>query len=150
MLQFEGQKDFPQTPPATAFEKLADAQFLVQCVPDVHEILKQEPKEATLTLRPGFAFIRGTIEVAIQVAETVAPASIKLDLHSKGVGTSSDIEVRLQLAPQEQGTRVTWTIDVKHLGGLLKMVPKGLIKGAAQKVVADAWARAEKLLTPTA
>jgi hypothetical protein len=32
-----------------------------------------------------------------------------------------------------------WRAEVKSLGGLLKMVPSGLIRGAAQKVIEDVW-----------
>jgi hypothetical protein len=35
---------------------------------------------------------------------------------------------------------------VTQLGGLLKMVPQGLLQAAAQKVIADAWAALEKKL----
>jgi carbon monoxide dehydrogenase subunit G len=43
---------------------------------------------------------------------------------------------------------VQWRSEVKSLGGLLKMVPSGLIRGAAQKVIEDGWAGvAQKLAT---
>jgi carbon monoxide dehydrogenase subunit G len=90
-------------------------------------------------LRPGFAFVRGTLDVTLQVVDAVAPASARLLLHSKGIGTSSDVEAALSLAAHGPGTRVHWAAEVKALGGLLKMVPAGLIRGAAEKVVGDAW-----------
>jgi len=34
---------------------------------------------------------------------------------------------------------VSWTAEVTQLGGLLKMVPAGLIRGAAHKVIEDVW-----------
>jgi carbon monoxide dehydrogenase subunit G len=37
------------------------------------------------------------------------------------------------------GAKVQWHCEVKKLGGLLKMVPSGLIRGAAQKVIEDGW-----------
>ena len=39
-----------------------------------------------------------------------------------------------------------WIAEVKELGGLLKMVPQGLIRGAAQKVLDDAWTAVEAKL----
>ena len=61
------------------------------------------------------------------------------------------MEATLNLSDRESGTRVHWTADVKSLGGLLKMVPSGLIRGAAEKVINDAWNRVtEKLATGTA
>jgi carbon monoxide dehydrogenase subunit G len=148
MLRFEGQKDFIHHAPAALWEKLSDASFLTQCVPDVYQIARQERAEAVFSLRPGFAFVRGTLEVTLRIAEAVSPTSVRVVLHSKGIGTSSEVEAIMSLTPLETGTRVDWVAEVKQLGGLLKAVPHGLIRGAAQKVVQDAWNNVEKRLQP--
>jgi carbon monoxide dehydrogenase subunit G len=139
MLSFDGQKDFPHLTPEVLWEKLSDARFLVRCVPDVHQISQQEREQAVFSLRPGFAFIRGTLDVTMRVAEAASPGTVRLSLLSKGIGTSSEVEALLTLTAHENGSRVNWRAEVKQLGGLLKAVPKGLIQGAAQKVVHDAW-----------
>jgi len=146
MLRFDGQKDFPRHPPAVLWDKLSDARFLVQCVPDVHEVSKQERPEAEFTLRPGFAFIRGTLHVSLKVVEAVSPSTVRLVLQSKGIGSSSEVEATMTLSALDGGARVAWTAEVKQLGGLLKAVPHGLIRGAAQKVVTDAWNAVEARL----
>ena len=85
-------------------------------------------------LRPGFALVRGTLEVTLHVAEKAAPSSAKIVVVSKGIGSSSTVEATLNLtAVGETATRVHWVTEVKELGGLLKMVPSGLIRGAARK-----------------
>jgi carbon monoxide dehydrogenase subunit G len=145
MVRFEGEKDFP-LPPADLWAKLTDAQFLVQCIPDVESVAEQEPDHAALVLRPGFSFVRGTLEVTLRVVDAVAPTAARYLLVSKGIGSSSDVEATVALAPEGTGTRVRWTAEVKALGGLLKMVPAGLVRGAAQKVVHDAWAAVEAKL----
>jgi carbon monoxide dehydrogenase subunit G len=152
MLRFDGQKDFPGHAPAALWEQLSDARFLVQCVPDVHAVSEQDREQAAFTLRPGFAFVRGTLEVTLRVTEAVAPSSVRLLLHSKGIGSSSEVEAALTLSPLENGSRVAWTAEIKQLGGLLKAVPHGLIRGAAQKVLNDAWNAVEARLAqaPTA
>jgi carbon monoxide dehydrogenase subunit G len=138
MVRFEGDRDFRQEP-AELFSKLTDARFLVQCIPDVESVTYAEADRAALVVRPGFSFVRGTLELVLQVAEAAAPASARLVLTSKGIGSSSEVESVLALAPHEGGTRVHWTAEVKSLGGLLKMVPSGLIRGAAEKVANDLW-----------
>jgi carbon monoxide dehydrogenase subunit G len=145
MLRFEGDRDFRQGP-AEVWAKLTDARFLAQCVPDVETIRQAQPDRAELVLRPGFSFVRGTLDLTLQVADAVAPSSARLLLRAKGMGSSSDVEATLALAPQGEGTRVHWAVEVKALGGLLKPVPPGLIRGAAQKVVEDAWATVEARL----
>jgi carbon monoxide dehydrogenase subunit G len=145
MIQFEGDRDFPLSA-AALWEKLSDAGFLVKCIPDVESVARAESSEAVCTIRPGLAFVRGTLELTISVAEAVPGQSLKLLLRSKGMGNSSLVEALLAFAPGETGTRVHWQALVKEMGGLLKMVPQGLVRGAAQKVVADAWTAVEQQL----
>ena len=149
MVRFEGEKDFPQ-PPAELWAKLTDARFLVQCIPDVESIKEQEADRAVMVLRPGFSFVRGTLEATLRIVDAVEPASAHYVIANKGIGSSADVEAMIELAPQGTGTRVRWTAEVKALGGLLKMVPSGLIRGAAQKVVDDAWSAVEAKLNDSA
>jgi carbon monoxide dehydrogenase subunit G len=138
MMHFEGDKPLPR-PPAEVWPKLSDVRFLVQCVPDVESVSLSEADRAICTIRPGFAFVRGTLELTLQVVEAVWENSVRLLLHTKGIGSSSDVEAALLLTPGDGGTRVHWTVEIKNLGGLLKAVPQGLIKGGAQKVITDVW-----------
>jgi carbon monoxide dehydrogenase subunit G len=142
MLHFEGDRDFA-LPPGQLWPKLRDARFLVLCIPDASVEGTPERDRAVCTVRPGFAFVRGTLETIIEVPAAVEPSTVQLSLKSKGIGSSSEVEAHLSLTPHETGTRVHWTADIKQLGGLLKAVPSGLIRGAAQKVIADVWAGIE-------
>src|SRR5262245_43620223 len=128
MMRFEGDLDFPQTQ-AEVFAQLSNVRFLVGCVPDVESVKSQEGDVASLVLRPGFAFVRGTLEVTMRVTDAVPPNGMRVILHSKGIGSSADVEAGLALSGHEGGTRVHWTAEVKSLGGLLKLVPTGLIRG---------------------
>ncbi len=97
-------------------------------------------------LRPGFSFVRGTLEVVLHVIDALSPTAARYEVASKGIGSSADVTATVALEPQGAGTRVRWTAEVKTLGGLLKMVPSGLIRGAAEKVVNDAWSAVEAKL----
>ncbi len=145
MVRFEGEKDFPQ-PPAELWAKLSDARFLVQCIPDVESVAEADASHAKMVLRPGFSFVRGTLEATLHILDAVAPATARYTIANKGIGSTADVEATIALAPQGMGTRVQWTAEVKALGGLLKMVPSGLIRGAAQKVINDAWNAVEAKL----
>jgi carbon monoxide dehydrogenase subunit G len=142
MLHFEGTKDLPQ-PAAEVWAKLRDARFLVQCIPGVESVSESQPDRAACVLRPGFAFVRGTLELTLQVEEAEAGKTARVLLHSKGIGTTSDVEAAYTVEPRDGGTHLSWTADVKELGGLLKAVPPGLVKAAAQKVIGDAWTAVE-------
>ena len=146
MLHFNGYREF-SLPPDQLWAKLTDARFLVSCIPDVESVSEAEADHAALVLRPGLAFVRGSLETTLRIVPVAPPHSAKVLLYSKGIGTYSAVEAGLQLAPQGDGTRVHWTAEVKELGGLLKMVPQGLIRGAAEKVINDLWASIERKLS---
>src|SRR5262249_18721616 len=138
-----GDREIAKTP-AEVWPRLSDARFLVKCIPDAEITGEPTPSKATCKVRPGLSFVRGTLVVTLQVEEAVDPSSVRLSLDSKGIGASSMVEANWAITGHEWGSRVHWTADVKSLGGLLKLVPQGLIRGAAQSVIHDVWAQVEK------
>ena len=145
MLHFEGDRDFTQVP-ADLWPKLADIQFLASCVPDSESVAFLDGDSARLVLRPGLSFVRGTLDLTIKLTERVEGASARLLLITKGVGTTSTVEAAYSLAAKDSGSQLHWTAKVTQLGGLLKAVPQGLLKAAAQKVINDAWTALERKL----
>jgi carbon monoxide dehydrogenase subunit G len=129
MLRFEGERRFAQ-PVDELWPKLSDAAFLARCVP-----------EATL---------RGSMDVTLEIIERHEPDLVRFRLTSKGVGTSNTVETVLTLTPDGTGTRAQWIAQLTQLGGLLKLVPSGLIRGAAQQVIEDVWNGIGKALAPLA
>lgn len=139
MLHFEGDQVLPQ-PPTEVWTHLTDARFLVGCIPGVEAISEIGPDTAVCNLRPGFSFVRGTLELSLRILPEVPGQLARVQLSTKGIGTTSAVETTMNFQPHEQGTQIHWTASIKELGGLLKAVPQGLLKAAAQKVIADAWA----------
>ena len=139
MLRFEGDRQF-FVPPAEAHARLSDVAFLVACIPDVETVRAVEADRAELVLRPGFSFVRGTLDVTLRLIERDSPGAT-FYLLSKGIGSSSEVRATLAVAEDGEGSCVHWVAEVTSLGGLLKMVPAGLIRGAAEKVINDAWDR---------
>jgi carbon monoxide dehydrogenase subunit G len=144
-MQFEGEKDLSQ-PPKDVFAKLSDARFLVECIPGRESTAHADQHKAVCTQKPGFAFVRGTLEVTILIKEVTPETSIKYALLCKGIGSKSEVETLLALSPKDAGTHLHWKAEIKALEGLLKAVPSGLIRGAAQKVIEDIWHEVEKKL----
>lgn len=145
MIQLEGARSFPQTR-EELWSRLSDAQFLLDNIPDIHEVKESAPAKAVCTIRPGFAFIRGTLTVNLEIVEAISPSLVRLVLLSKGIGSSSEAEGTLNLSEIDSGSEVQWKVEVTKLGGLLRAVPKGLIRGAADKVIGDAWSSIESHL----
>jgi uncharacterized protein len=138
MLHFEGAKDLAM-PPDAVWGKLRDAGFVVQCIPGVESIKNSSSEDSSCVIRPGFSFVRGTLEVNIHVAEVTEPTAVRMAIASKGIGSSSQVDARLNISGLDSGSRVNWSADVTELGGLLKAVPQGLLKASAQKVIEDVW-----------
>ncbi len=149
MLHFEGDREFPQ-PAAALSDKLSDVRFLVDCIPDVESVQHCDRSSAALKLRPGLSFARSTLDLTMKLTEEQPGSLLRLAMQTRGIGSSSTVEAAMQFLPREQGTVLHWSADVKELGGLLKAVPQGLIRAAAQKVIADAWNALEKRLTAPA
>lgn len=145
MLRLQGHRDLA-APPAELRGRLSDPHFLVECAPDVEAVKTCAADHAALTIRPSLAFVRGTLDVVLRILPTTDPDPIRVTLASKGIGSSSELEGTLTLAADGDGTKVHWTMDVKTLGGLLKLVPQGLIRGAAEKVINDGWDRVSERL----
>lgn len=145
---FEGDQDFPHSPTELQ-DRLSDARFLVQCIPDSMVQGAPEATRSRCIVRPGFSFIRGSLDVTLEVAEAAPVQPIRIVAISKGIGSSSEVEATLAVSPQDAGSRVHWKVEVKKLGGLLKAVPSGLIRGAAQKVIADVWEQVQQQLRST-
>lgn len=135
---FEGDRDFPLKL-SDVWAKLRDARWLVQCIPDASPGEHGEPDRATCAVRPGFAFARGSLDVVLEVAEAAENQTLRFLVASKGIGSSADVETILTFSSHDSATRVHWKAEIKRLGGLLKAVPAGLIRGAAQKVIEDVW-----------
>src|SRR5262245_22094692 len=110
MVSFQGERLFA-VPPAQLWRGLSDARFLAQCIPGVEKVTKSDAAEVICTIRPGFSFARGTLDVTARVAEAVPEQSVRLLLLSKGIGSSSEVEALLTFAPHEGGTRVAWAAE---------------------------------------
>jgi len=148
MLHFEGERDFPLSP-IDLFTKLRDARFLVTCIPDASVEGEPALDKAVCLLRPGFSFAKGTLVTTIEIVDAKEPTDLRYLLSSKGIGSSSEVATVLTIVPNKAGSKVHWSAEIQQLGGLLKAVPSGLIRGAAQKTIEDIWEEiGRKLVDP--
>ena len=138
MQPFEGERIFALSP-EQLWAKMRDAAFLVACIPDGTPHDGATRDRAVCTVHPGFSFMRGSLDITIDVLGGDEGKSLRFSQKSKGIGSSSDVETSLTMTPHEQGTKIVWRAEIKNLGGLLKLVPSGLIRGSANKVIEDVW-----------
>jgi len=145
MLTFDGERELP-VPPDQLWPKLRDAAFLVQCIPDGKVLGTPTREHAECSVRPGLSFMMGSLDSTIDILEGVEPSSVKIQLGSKGIGASSDVTVTLQIEPKDGVSWIKYQAEVTRLGGLLKAIPAGLIRGAAQKIIEQVWENVGKRL----
>ena len=138
MQAFQGERIFPLAP-EQLWPKLRDAAFLANCIPDGKPHASATRDKSVCTVQPGFSFMRGSLDITIEVVAGNEPTTLRFKLVSKGIGSSSEVTSSLTIAKHEIGSKVDWHAEVTNLGGLLKMIPDGLIRGAAKKVIEDVW-----------
>jgi len=138
MIRFEGTRSFA-LPPAEVAAKLSDAGFLAGCVPDA-EITESAPDRAVGKVRPKLSFVTGSLSLEATVTARDPGKSVSYQLVSKVIGGSSTVSTALEFrASATGGTDVVWAGELVAVTGLLKVVPKGLLEGAAKKVIEDIW-----------
>lgn len=148
MIHFEGVEPLP-VGQAVAFGRLADAGWLAQALPDA-EVTDTAADRAAWRVKPKFAFMAGNLDTVAEVLDRQPPAVVRYRVASKGVGSNSSVDAVLTLELADDGTsRVRWAANVTELGGLLKLVPRGLIQAAAQKVIEDVWVAVREKMTLT-
>jgi carbon monoxide dehydrogenase subunit G len=138
MIHFEGDKSFA-LPLAEVAEKLSDAGFLANCLPDA-QVTESTPDKAAWKLKPRLSFLTGSLHVEMTTVAREAGKSVVFKVFAKAMGASSTVETKLEFKDAEGGgTAIHWTGDITAVTGLLKMVPKGLLEGTAKKVIEDVW-----------
>ena len=137
VIQLIGTKQFSVSPDRL-YPELADLTRLVQTLPDVKAVKEASETSAHITVAPGLSFIKGELDTTITRSAATPPTQATLSVASKGIGTTVRVEATFTLAASATGTEMSWQAQVLELGGLLKLVPTSLLKGAAQKVI-DGW-----------
>ncbi|MBX9583158.1 MAG: SRPBCC family protein [Gemmataceae bacterium] len=144
MIHFEGDKHFPR-PVAEVAAKLSDAGFLVGCLPDAR-VAEATPDRAAWKLKPKLSFLTGSLDSVLAVTARDPGKSVAYRVTAKAIGATSTVDAALTFREADGGTAVHWTGDLVEVTGLLKMVPKGLLQGTAETVIADVWAAVEARL----
>jgi carbon monoxide dehydrogenase subunit G len=137
MIQLAGERQVAVTPDRL-FAELGDLTRLIHTLPDVQKVKSVSEDQAAFVVKPGLSFVRGELDTVARRVDHDPPRRTALEITSKGIGSSSKLRAAFELESAGEGTLLRWQAEVLELGGLLKMVPAGLLKGAAQKVF-DNW-----------
>ncbi len=147
MIHFEGDRQFA-LPLASTFPKLADAAWLVGCIEDA-KVAEATADRASFKIKPKLSFVTGSLDALMEVTAREPSKAVAFKIFTKAIGASSTVTATLHFSESESGgTKIHWVGELVEVTGLLKMVPKGLLQGTAEKVIEDVWnAIAAKLAT---
>jgi carbon monoxide dehydrogenase subunit G len=137
-FQFHGTENFA-VPRQQLWQFLTDLRNVGRCLPNFSDAKFPNPDTLTGKLGSSFTFARGTFDVTIEFRERRPQDSARALVTATGLGCQAVIDSSLRLTetgPQE--TALEWSATVE-LGGLLSFVSKGLIEGAARKIIADSF-----------
>lgn len=137
-LEFSGTEQFA-APPEQVFAAVTDLDKMVNHIPDLQSYERIDEGTLQCVVRPGFSFFRGKANLTIRVLDTKPPESAAMRTEMKGIGQGMTMMSNLQVTPHDEGCTVTWQAQVTEVKGLLVTVPSGLIRGAAEKIVAASW-----------
>ncbi|MBL8821049.1 MAG: hypothetical protein JNJ77_00575 [Planctomycetia bacterium] len=149
MIQLQGEKRIA-VPSEQLYSELADLQNLVKTLPDIKTVKEVKEDHAVVVVAPNLSFVKGELETTIDRTVATPPTHATLQVISKGIGTSMKVSASFNLSQVENETLLQWQAQVLELGGLLKLVPSGLLKGAANKVIEGWLTSLEQRLSNTA
>lgn len=147
-MRLDGQHTF-SVPVDVFWTRITDLPFIVSALPDVSKIKSIDENVAVVVVQPKFAFVQTDFDLNIEQRPGEPNRSVEWILQTKGIGSSSRVLATMELEPNPRGTLMHWSATVEELGGLLKLVPGGLIEAAARRVITDVLASIEDKMDDT-
>lgn len=146
MLQVGGQRQFAASADEVR-KHLQEMAALVQCVPDLVRVEQCDEQQAQLVVRPGFAFLRGEMQVRLQREPGAPDQEWQWRLEMRGIGSQAQARVRARLESLDpQNSRLHYQVTLEQVGGLLRAVQSSLLQAAMEKTIRDFLDRLEQQL----
>ncbi|MDE0449412.1 MAG: SRPBCC domain-containing protein [Spirochaetaceae bacterium] len=119
---------------------LGDLEQVAAALPGLTRIERNDGDTVVCRVRPGLAFLSGSLRTAITRREEAGPAALGYRIDSRGIGAGAVVNAHIRCLPDGGGrSRVEWQVRVEELSGLLKPVGASLIEAAMGRVAAATW-----------
>ena len=130
-------------PQADVYAFLTDPAKVSRHMPDVSDVVIDDPDHFTITARVGVAHIKGTMVVKLEIRDRCPPVSTTIVGKGTGLASIVDMITSFTLDPTpdlegrglQQSTTVHWRADVTISGKLAAFGPQGLLDRMARKNV---------------
>jgi len=125
----------------TTWEALNDPETLKACIPGCESIERVSATEFRVAMTARVGPVSAKFNGRIVLADLVPPSSYRMSFEGQGGAAGfARGEARVALAPDDAGTRITYTATAQ-VGGKLAQIGSRLVDGAAAKVADDFFAR---------
>lgn len=145
LQEFSGEELF-QADPRRLYDLLTDLDSLAASIPDLVSAERTGEHSLKCVVRPGFSFLRGTMKLAISLADLVPPKSATMQVAAQGIGVGMRLASNLAIEPEGTGSRLFWTGRIEEMTGLITSVSPALVSAAAQRTIRHAWQQVRQRL----
>ena len=136
--QFGGEELF-KADAKRLFDTLTDLDTLAGSIPDLVSAERPDAQTLKCVVKPKFSFLRATLRMTIRLSDLDPPHSANMRVESEGIGVSMQFVSSLAIESEGSGSRLRWMATIERAGGLMATVPAGLVKGAAEHIIRQAW-----------
>jgi uncharacterized protein len=120
-------------PQQETWDALNDTAVLMDCIPGCDSIEKQSDNEYLLTMIAKVGPVSAKFKGRMTLLDVQAPDSYTLQFEGQGgVAGFAKGEAHVRLAPETEGTRLSYSVKA-NIGGKLAQVGARLIDGVAKK-----------------
>ena len=144
-MEFRGRYQIA-APPQAVWDGLFDPELLRQCLPGCETLEKTGPADFAASLRLKIGPMKALFHGKLSLRDADPPYRCILAGEGQGgVAGFAKGEAALQLAPQGDGTELTYTAEA-HVGGKLAQIGQRLIDGAARQIADQFFAAFAKVV----
>lgn len=122
-------------PRADVYAFLTDPARITRHMPDVQNVVIDDPDHFTVTARVGISHIKGNVTMKLTIQDRRPPISTTVVGKGSGLASAMDMITGFTLEETPSGTVVHWQGDVTISGKLAAFGPQGLLDRIARKNV---------------
>jgi hypothetical protein len=134
-----------KAPREKVFDFITDPNKIGKCFPDLKSLQMDGEDKFTAVVKVGVGFIRGDFKFRIAVVEKQPPERVRLKGNGSGAGSSVDLNTVIELAQVPEGTKLSYTADVK-LGGVIVGLAQRVLGSTTEKTVNNLFDNVRKAL----
>lgn len=138
-----------QAPVDEVWKALNDPGVLVRTIPGCERLEEAGPDRYRMTITAGVAAVKGTYQGEVSLTDQQPPHSFVLRASGAGAPGTVQADVRVNLAPEGTGTRLTYDADAV-VGGMVGGVGQRMLTAAARRTAEEFFQAVDAVLTGAA